>query len=80
VITLRMPDPTGGETLKRSLDTLRKAVDGVIGRPVEVRVVVGGAPPAPAAAGAASDPDAGAEVPPTEHPDDVARYAFDRLL
>jgi DNA polymerase-3 subunit gamma/tau len=76
VITLRMPDPTGGETLKRSLDTLKKAVDGVIGRPIEVRVVVGGPPAAPAA----SDPDAGAEVPSTEHPDDVARYAFDRLL
>jgi DNA polymerase III subunit gamma/tau len=75
-ITLRMPDPISGETLKRSLDTLKKAVDGVIGRPIEVRVIVGGPPAAPAA----SDPDAGAEVSPTEHPDDVARYAFDRLL
>jgi DNA polymerase III gamma/tau subunit len=73
-ITLRMPDSTGGETLKRSLDVLKKAVDGVIGRPIDVRVVVG----APAAA-AASDPAADGEFP-AEHPDDVARYAFDRLL
>ncbi|MGA2391801.1 MAG: DNA polymerase III subunit gamma/tau [Candidatus Lustribacter sp.] len=73
-ITLRMPDSTGGETLKRSLDVLKRAVDGVIGRPIEVRVVVG-APAAPAA----SDPAADGELP-EEHPDDVARYAFDRLL
>ena len=43
LITLRMPDTTGGEALKRSLDTLRKAVEGVIGRPIDVRVMVGGA-------------------------------------
>jgi hypothetical protein len=73
-ITLRMPDSTGGETLKRSLDVLKRAVDGVIGRPIEVRVVVG-APAAPVA----SDPAADGELP-EEHPDDVARYAFDRLL
>ncbi len=42
LITLRMPDPTGGETLKRSLDTLKKAVEGVISRPIDVRVTVGG--------------------------------------
>jgi hypothetical protein len=28
----------------------------------------------------ASDPDADDEMAPAEHPDDVARYAFDRLL
>jgi hypothetical protein len=74
LITLRMPDPTGGEALKRSLDTLKKAVEGVIGRPIDVRVVVGGAAPL-----AASDPAPDGEFP-EEHPDDVARYAFDRLL
>jgi hypothetical protein len=71
-IVLRMPDQLAAEGLKRSLDTLKRAVDGVIGRPVEVRLTVG-------AAAAASDPGPGDE-PPAEHPDDVARYAFDRLL
>jgi DNA polymerase-3 subunit gamma/tau len=74
LITLRMPDTTGGEALKRSLDTLVKAVEGVVGQAIPVRVVVGGAAPA-----AASDPDTDGEFP-EEHPDDVARYAFDRLL
>jgi DNA polymerase-3 subunit gamma/tau len=74
LITLRMPDTTGGEALKRSLDTLVKAVEGVVGRAIPVRVVVGGA-----AQPAASDPAADGEFP-EEHPDDVARYAFDRLL
>jgi DNA polymerase III subunit gamma/tau len=74
LITLRMPDTTGGEALKRSLDTLRKAVEGVTGRPIDVRVMVGGAAPS-----AASDPASDGEFP-EEHPDDVARYAFDRLL
>ncbi len=74
LITLRMPDTTGGEALKRSLDTLVKAIEGVVGRAIPVRVVVGSAAPA-----AASDPATDGEFP-EEHPDDVARYAFDRLL
>jgi DNA polymerase III subunit gamma/tau len=74
-ITLRMPDPISGEALKRNIDTLRAAVDGVIGRPVEVRVIVG-----PAAPPLASDSDGDDESAPQEHPDDVAKYAFDRLL
>jgi DNA polymerase-3 subunit gamma/tau len=73
-ITLRTPDPISGETLKRSLDTLKRAVDAVIGRSIDLRVIVGAAP-APVAS--ESEPDA--EMP-QEHPDDVARYAFDRLL
>jgi DNA polymerase-3 subunit gamma/tau len=77
LITLRMPDTTGGEALKRSLDTLVKAVEGVVGRAITVRVVVGGA--ASSTAGTASDPATDGEFP-EEHPDDVARYAFDRLL
>jgi DNA polymerase-3 subunit gamma/tau len=71
-IALRMPDQLAAEGLKRSLDTLKRAVDGVIGRPVEVRLIVGAAP-------VASDPGPGDEAP-AEHPEDVARYAFDRLL
>jgi DNA polymerase-3 subunit gamma/tau len=74
LITLRMPDTTGGEALKRSLDTLAKAVEGVLGRAIPVRVAVGGL-----ATPAASDPGSDGEFP-EEHPDDVARYAFDRLL
>jgi DNA polymerase-3 subunit gamma/tau len=73
-ITLRTPDPISGETLKRSLDTLKRAIDAVIGRPIELRVIVGAAP-APAASESAPDDET-----PQEHPDDVARYAFDRLL
>jgi DNA polymerase-3 subunit gamma/tau len=73
-ITLRMPDSISGEALKGNIDTLRKAVDGVIGRPIEVRVIVGPAAPF------ASDSDGDDESAPQEHPDDVAKYAFDRLL
>jgi DNA polymerase III subunit gamma/tau len=71
-ITLRTPDPVTGETLKRSLETLKRAVDAVIGRPIDLRVIAGGVSPA-------SDPAPDAELT-QEHPDDVARYAFDRLL
>jgi DNA polymerase-3 subunit gamma/tau len=71
-IALRLPDALAAEGLKRSLDTLKRAVDGVIGRPIELRLIVGAAPPA-------SQPVPGDEAP-SEHPDDVARYAFDRLL
>jgi DNA polymerase-3 subunit gamma/tau len=73
-ITLRTPDPISGETLKRSLETLKRAVDAVIGRSIDLRVIVGAAP-----APVASESAAGDEMP-QEHPDDVARYAFDRLL
>jgi DNA polymerase-3 subunit gamma/tau len=69
-IALRMPDTLAAEGLKRSLDTLRRAVDGVIGRPIELRLIVGAVA---AAGGPAADES-------SEHPDEVARYAFDRLL
>ena len=76
-ITVRMPDPISGEALKRNIDTLRRAVDGVIGRPIEVRVIIGAA----TTAALTSESDSDAEgFPPAEHPDDVAKYAFDRLL
>jgi DNA polymerase-3 subunit gamma/tau len=70
-IVLRMPDPLTADALKRSLDVLQRAIAGVVGRNVHVRIVVG------ASAASESAPDAEA---PSEHPDDVARYAFDRLL
>jgi hypothetical protein len=69
-ITLRMPDAIAGEALKGSLDVLRRAVEAVVGRAVNVRVTVG--------PGTAGDSGANDEAP--DHPDDVARYAFDRLL
>jgi DNA polymerase III subunit gamma/tau len=71
-ITLRTPDPISGEMLKKNLDAVRRAVDAVMGRQIELRVIVGAAP-------AASESSPGAE-PAEEHADDVARYAFDRLL
>ena len=73
-ITLRTPDAISGETLKRDLETLKRAVDAVIGRPIDLRVIVGAAA-APVASESAADDEM-----PQEHPDDVARYAFDRLL
>jgi DNA polymerase-3 subunit gamma/tau len=70
-IVLRMPDPLTADALRRSIDVLERAIAGVVGRPIRARVVVGGAP--------ASESNAGDEAPaPT--PDDVAQYAFDRLL
>jgi DNA polymerase-3 subunit gamma/tau len=72
-IVLRMPDPLTADALRRSLDVLQRAIGGVVGRPVPVRIVVGGGMPA------ASESPAGAETP-VDHPDDVAQYAFDRLL
>ncbi|HEV8021740.1 MAG TPA: DNA polymerase III subunit gamma/tau, partial [Candidatus Lustribacter sp.] len=71
-IVLRTPDSFSGDTLKRDLETLRRAVDAVMGRSIELRVIVGPVP-------VASESRPGAEAP-EEHPDDVARYAFDRLL
>jgi hypothetical protein len=71
-ITLRVPDNIAGEALKRSLAEVKRAVDGVFGRPVGVRVLVG------TSSGANAGPDDG--DPHGDHPDDVARYAFDRLL
>jgi DNA polymerase-3 subunit gamma/tau len=70
-IVLRMPDPLTADALRRSIDVLERAIAGVIGRAVRVRVIVG------AAAASESPPDVEA---PSEHPDDVAAYAFDRLL
>ena len=70
-ITLRVPDRITADALKGSLDVLRRAVEGVIGRAVDVQIAIGAA--------ATGDSDADAESP-DEHPDDVAQYAFDRLL
>ncbi len=71
VITLRMPDAVNAEALKRSIDVLKRAVEAVVGRPLDVRVTVAaGAPPEASPAGEATNDD----------PDDVHRYALERLL
>lgn len=69
-IVLRMPDAVTAESLRRNLDVLNRAVDAVVGRPVEVRVTVGapnGDPPAD-------------DEPSSDDLDDVLRYAAERLL
>jgi hypothetical protein len=71
MIVLRMPDPVTADALKRSIDVLERAIAGVIGRPVRARVVVGSPPASESASG---------DEPIVDHPDDVAQYAFDRLL
>ena len=70
-IVLRMPDPLTADALKRSIDVLERAIADVIGRPVRARIVVG----TPPASESRADDEAS-----SEHPDDVAQYAFDRLL
>ena len=70
-IVLQMPDAINAEGLKRSLDVLRRAVEAVVGRPLELRVTVAaGAPPEP--------PPARDE--PADDPEDLQRYALERLL
>jgi DNA polymerase-3 subunit gamma/tau len=71
-IVLRMPDPLTADALKKSIAVLERAIAGVVGRPVHVRVIVG--------ATAAASESASDDEPTTEHPDDVAQYAFKRLL
>jgi hypothetical protein len=66
VITLAIPDRARAEMLKGSLATLRAAVDGVLGRALEIRVVVESARAA-AAADAVDDPA------------ELMRYAIDTL-
>jgi DNA polymerase-3 subunit gamma/tau len=70
-IVLRLPDPLTADALRRSIDVLERAIAGVLGRAVRVRVIVGTA--------TASESTADAEAA-SDHPDDVAKYAFDRLL
>ncbi len=71
VITLQMPDAINAEGLKRSLDVLRRAVEAVVGRPLELRVTV--------AAGGSAEPPPARDEPPDD-PEELQRYAFERLL
>ena len=70
VLSLHVPDPPAAEVIKRDLATVKKAIAETTGCSVEVRVAVGsGAALAPSSA--SSDDD--------EHPDDLMRYALEKL-
>ena len=69
-LTLRVPDPVTGEMLKRDAATVKKAIAAVTGRAIELRVAVG--------AGAAP-PDTGVGGDDGEEPDDLMRYALEKL-
>jgi DNA polymerase-3 subunit gamma/tau len=70
VLMLRVPDPPAGEVIKRDLATVKKAIAEITGRSVDVRVTVG--------SGGAVPPD-GASDDDGEHPDDLMRYALEKL-
>jgi DNA polymerase-3 subunit gamma/tau len=70
VLSLHVPDPPAAEVIKRDLATVKKAIVETTGRSIEVRVAVGSGGAAPAGS-ASSDDD--------EHPDDLMRYALEKL-
>jgi hypothetical protein len=69
VLTLGVPHRTNAELLRRDLPTLRSALDGVLGRSLEIRIAVengrSAAPPASEAVG--------------DEPADLVRYAIEKL-
>ena len=69
ILSLRVPDAATAELLKTHLVTIRKAVEGVLGRALEVRIVTESHRPADsdAAAGSVDDPES------------LMRYALDKL-
>ena len=75
VLTLRVSDPPAGEVLRRDAATVKKAIAEVTGRNLDLRIALGtGAPPD---AGATSD--TGGTGAGGEHPDDLMRYALEKL-
>ena len=70
VLTLRVPDPLTGEMLKRDAATLKKAIEEVTGRALDVRVAVGAAGPPPETGVSDDDGEVG---------DDLMRYALEKL-
>ncbi len=69
VLTLSVPDRTRETMLKTNLATVRAAIDGVLGQPLEVRIRVDGGRSAVAAVA----PD------PSDDPAALMRYAMDTL-
>jgi DNA polymerase III subunit gamma/tau len=70
-LTLRVPDPVTAEMLKKDVPTLRKAIEGVTGHALEVRVSVAAAAPAPETGLSHDDAE--------DDPDDLMRYALEKL-
>jgi len=70
ILTLRAPDPINGELLRANSATIRKAIDGVLGRALELRIVVDDGRDV-------SAPAPGAE-PPVDK-DELMRYAMKKL-
>jgi hypothetical protein len=68
-LTLTVPDKVRGELLKADLAVVRSAINGVLGHPLEIRIVVENGRAAPAVG--AAQPDA--------EPIDLVRYANERL-
>jgi hypothetical protein len=75
-IVLRVPDGFSGDILKRDLGTLERAIEGVLGLPLTVRILVGSG-----SNGSAADveEDDGGSAAADAH-DDVRDYAFKKLL
>jgi len=70
VLSLHVPDPPAAEVIKRDLATVKKAIAETTGCSVEVRVAVGSGGAAPPGSGSSDD---------DEHPDDLMRYALEKL-
>jgi hypothetical protein len=69
LLTLAVPDRTREGMLRQGLETLRAAIDGVLGRPLEIRITVSSSRPT-----TSSDP-----VQAGEDQADLMRYAIDTL-
>ena len=78
---LRIPIAPMAEIVKREIGTLKKAIADVTGRDLDVRIVAGpgSAPPPPAPAQPPQSAPDGAAGDDGEDPDDLMRYALERL-
>jgi hypothetical protein len=69
-VVLRLPDAIAVESLKRGVDVVKSAIEAVVARPIDLRLVVAPLNGEPKEDAEASGDDL----------DDVARYADKRLL
>ena len=69
-LTLRVPDAVTGEMLKKDVATVKKAIEEVTGRALDVRVT---------ASGGAAPPETGFSGEGGEEQDDLMRYALEKL-
>ena len=70
-VVLRIPIPPMVDVVKRDLATLKKAIADVTGRALDVRIVSGASAPPPPNGNAVADDE--------DDPDDLMRYALERL-